>query len=109
MTKRDFLLSLSKDELVELVFDFSETNRKACDFIQKKIYQAEVLGQNNKQENLLENPKAFHIPDFSNICSRRYFPAAVLNTFCFIGLIIQCEGLDEATGEKEYTMLWKQK
>ena len=23
--------------------------------------------------------------------------------------IIQCEGLDEATGEKEYTMLWKQK
>lgn len=58
MTKRDFLLSLSKDELVELVFDFSETNREACDFIQKKIYQAEVLGQNNKQENLLENPKA---------------------------------------------------
>lgn len=36
MTKRDFLLSLSKDELVELVFDFSETNREACDFIQKK-------------------------------------------------------------------------
>ena len=25
------------------------------------------------------------------------------------GFIIQCEGLDEATGEKEYTMLWKQK
>ena len=24
------------------------------------------------------------------------------------GFIIQCEGLDEATGEKEYTMLWKQ-
>ena len=23
------------------------------------------------------------------------------------GFIIQCEGLDEATGEKEYTMLWK--
>ena len=23
--------------------------------------------------------------------------------------IIQCEGLDEATGEKEYTMLWKRK
>ena len=23
--------------------------------------------------------------------------------------IIRCEGLDEATGEKEYTMLWKQK
>jgi len=22
---------------------------------------------------------------------------------------IQCEGLDEATGEKEYTMLWQQK
>lgn len=58
MTKRDFLLSLSKDELVELIFGFSETNREACDFIQKKIYQAEVLGQNNKQENLLENPKA---------------------------------------------------
>ena len=57
MTKRDFLLSLSKDELVELIFGFSETNREACDFIQKKIYQAEVLGQNNKQENLLENPK----------------------------------------------------
>lgn len=37
MTKRDFLLSLSKDELVELVFDFSETNREACDFIQKKM------------------------------------------------------------------------
>lgn len=37
MTKRDFLLSLSKDELVELVFDFSETNRKTGDFIQKKI------------------------------------------------------------------------
>ena len=53
MTKRDFLLSLSKDELVELIFDFSETNREAGDFIQKKIYQAEVLGQNNKQENLL--------------------------------------------------------
>ena len=25
------------------------------------------------------------------------------------GFIIQYEGLDEATGEKEYTMLWKQK
>ena len=25
------------------------------------------------------------------------------------GFIIQCEGVDEATGEKEYTMLWKQK
>ena len=25
------------------------------------------------------------------------------------GFIIQCEDLDEATGEKEYTMLWKQK
>ena len=25
------------------------------------------------------------------------------------GFIIQCEGLDEDTGEKEYTMLWKQK
>ena len=25
------------------------------------------------------------------------------------GFIIQCEGLDEATGEKEYTTLWKQK
>ena len=25
------------------------------------------------------------------------------------GFIIQCEGLDEVTGEKEYTMLWKQK
>ena len=25
------------------------------------------------------------------------------------GFIIQCEGLDEATGEKEYTMLWKRK
>ena len=25
------------------------------------------------------------------------------------GFSIQCEGLDEATGEKEYTMLWKQK
>lgn len=60
MTKRDFLLSLSKDELVELIFGFSETNREACDFIQKKIYQAEVLGQNNKQENLLENPKAMN-------------------------------------------------
>lgn len=60
MTKRDFLLSLSKDELVELIFGFSETNQEACDFIQKKIYQAEVLGQNNKQENLLENPKAMN-------------------------------------------------
>lgn len=37
MTKRDFLLSLSKDELVELIFGFSETNREACDFIQKKM------------------------------------------------------------------------
>ncbi|WP_276751663.1 hypothetical protein [Treponema succinifaciens] len=36
MTKRDFLLSLSKDELVELIFGFSETNREAGDFIQKK-------------------------------------------------------------------------
>ena len=25
------------------------------------------------------------------------------------GFTIQCEDLDEATGEKEYTMLWKQK
>ena len=25
------------------------------------------------------------------------------------GFIIQCEGLDEATGEKKYTMQWKQK
>ena len=25
------------------------------------------------------------------------------------GFIVQCEGLDEATGEKEYTMLWKRK
>lgn len=25
------------------------------------------------------------------------------------GFIIQCEGLDEATGEKECTMLWKRK
>lgn len=57
MTKRDFLLSLSKDELVELIFGFSETNQEACDFIQKKIYQAEAFGQNNKQENLLENPR----------------------------------------------------
>lgn len=37
MTKRDFLLSLSKDELVELIFNFSETNREAGDFIQKKM------------------------------------------------------------------------
>ena len=37
MTKRDFLLSLSKDELVDLIFGFSETNREACDFIQKKM------------------------------------------------------------------------
>lgn len=37
MTKKDFLLSLSKDELVELIFGFSETNREACDFIQKKM------------------------------------------------------------------------
>ena len=37
MTKRDFLLSLSKDELVDLIFSFSETNREACDFIQKKM------------------------------------------------------------------------
>lgn len=37
MTKRDFLLSLSKDELVELIFGFSETNRKTGDFIQKKM------------------------------------------------------------------------
>ena len=37
MTKRDFLLSLSKDELVELIFGFSETNQEACDFIQKKM------------------------------------------------------------------------
>ena len=28
--------------------------------------------------------------------------------FCKKG-VIQCKGLDEATGEKEYTMLWKQK
>lgn len=27
---------------------------------------------------------------------------------CYI-TTIQCEGLDEATGEKEYTMLWQQK
>lgn len=60
MTKRDFLLSLSKNELVELILDFSETNREACDFIQKKIYQAEAFGHNNKQENLLENPKAMN-------------------------------------------------
>ena len=60
MTKRDFLLSLSKDELVDLIFGFSETNREAGDFIQKKIYQAEAFGQNNKQENLLENPKAMN-------------------------------------------------
>lgn len=60
MTKRDFLLSLSKDELVELIFNFSETNREAGDFIQKKIYQAEAFGQNNKQENLLENPKTMN-------------------------------------------------
>ena len=57
MTKKDFLLSLSKDELVELIFDFSETNREAGDFIQKKIFQAEAAGQNNKNENLSENPK----------------------------------------------------
>ena len=25
------------------------------------------------------------------------------------GFIVQCEGLDEATGEKEYTMLWRRK
>ena len=25
------------------------------------------------------------------------------------GFIIQCEGFDETTGEKEYTMLWKRK
>ena len=25
------------------------------------------------------------------------------------GFIVQCESLDEATGEKEYTMLWKRK
>ena len=37
MTKKDFLLSLSKDELVELIFGFSETNQEACDFIQKKM------------------------------------------------------------------------
>lgn len=60
MTKRDFLLSLSKDELVNLIFSFSETNREAGNFIQKKIYQAEAFGQNNKQENLLENPKAMN-------------------------------------------------
>jgi len=57
MTKKDFLLSLSKDELVELIFDFSETNREAGDFIQKKIFQAEAAEQDYKKENLPENPK----------------------------------------------------
>ena len=50
MTKRDFLLSLSKDELVELVFGFSETNREAGDFIQKKIYQAEAFGRTTNKK-----------------------------------------------------------
>ena len=36
MTKKDFLFLLSKDALVELIFDFSETNRETGDFIQKK-------------------------------------------------------------------------
>lgn len=36
MTKRDFLLSLSKDELVELIFGFSETNRKLVILFRKK-------------------------------------------------------------------------
>lgn len=33
----------------------------------------------------------------------------LLQSFYLEGFIIQCEGFDEATGEKEYTMLWKQK
>lgn len=51
MTKRDFLLSLSKDELVELIFDFSETNREAGDFIQKKIQSEQffIYKLTNKQ------------------------------------------------------------
>ena len=57
MTKKDFLLSLSKDELVELIFDFSETNQEASDFIQKKMFQAEAAEQDYKKENLPENPK----------------------------------------------------
>ncbi len=57
MTKKDFLLSLSKDELVEMIFVFSETNRDAENFIQKKMFQAETVLQNYKKENLPENPK----------------------------------------------------
>ena len=51
MTKRDFLLSLSKDELVELIFDFSETNRKTGDFIQKKMQSEQffIYKLTNKQ------------------------------------------------------------
>lgn len=83
MTKRDFLLSLSKDELVELIFGFSETNREACDFIQKKIYQAELLGQNNKQENLLENPKAMNaeISAYTNAINRFSSPEEKIALF----------------------------
>lgn len=51
MTKRDFLLSLSKDELVELIFGFSETNQEASDFIQKKIQSEQffIYKLTNKQ------------------------------------------------------------
>ena len=71
MTKKDFLLSLSKNELVELILDFSETNREASNFIQKKIYHIEDSVQNNKQENLLENPKAMNAE----------FPAAEISAY----------------------------
>lgn len=88
MTKRDFLLSLSKDELVELIFGFSETNREACDFIQKKIYQAEAFGQNNKQENLLENPRtrnaevpAAEISAYTNAINRLSSPEEKIALF----------------------------
>ena len=88
MTKKDFLLSLSKDELVELLFDFSETNREAGDFIQKKIYQAEAARQNNKKENLSENPKtrneespAAKIPANTNAINRFSSPEEKIALF----------------------------
>ena len=52
--------------------------------------------------------------DTNHVLSSEYSEVVVVGAGALFfyqreGFDIQCEGLDDATGEKEYTMLWQQK
>ena len=74
--------------------------------VQKLDEVISALMEANHFTNLSVQPTL----SFTSNIARRYRPGGrAISFYQREAFIIQCEGLDEATGEKEYTMLWKRK